>query len=502
MAGYRPALNDRQRDVLRWIAEGCPAGTFTGYGHRGSARVLEARELVRIKGRGAQWTATITAAGQHYLKHGAYPDPPLRMQRETARRPEKPEVERGASQPVREPERPSPRRAAVPHMSKTDLLISEVQAAPGQRLIKPTSNESGLRRLVSIAESREKAPAGTTLMMKYDYRAKEATLWFEPLPAWRLEELVPVPVPARLTQETDVVKKLRDRWDLKIQKNRLGRALRIVEAITRESRARGYKVTPVKAPPNRPLYRDEIRDPTTIGHLRVDVDGDAYRLSVFQAVDLVADGSGRPYARKREIPTDRLGVRIHDTAHEHWGSSWQDRGDTMVETMLPKVLRELELRHSAASAAREERDRAERSKRERWGAARQEAIARLYEAHRAHVLLDQIERRRLAITIRAFVKEIKDALDESTTVEDQQRATEWADWASRYADEVDPLQGPVGMPEPPSIPREALAEYMKPWSVDGPYEATPVPSYGYAPATAAAATPSWWSARHVPAWRR
>lgn len=58
--------------MLNWLAGDPGAGEATNP-QRLTARALENRRLVKIRGRGPQWHATLTAAGLHYLEHGAYP---------------------------------------------------------------------------------------------------------------------------------------------------------------------------------------------------------------------------------------------------------------------------------------------------------------------------------------------------------------------------------------------------------------------------------------------
>jgi hypothetical protein len=65
-------LNGNQVAVLNWLSKEPPAGEATNP-QRLTARALERRRLVKIKGRGPRWHATLTAAGLHYLEHGAYP---------------------------------------------------------------------------------------------------------------------------------------------------------------------------------------------------------------------------------------------------------------------------------------------------------------------------------------------------------------------------------------------------------------------------------------------
>ena len=62
--GGHTKLNDTQLAVLRWIADGSPAGVMEGHGHRVSAAARRSRGLIRISGRSTTWRARITAAGE------------------------------------------------------------------------------------------------------------------------------------------------------------------------------------------------------------------------------------------------------------------------------------------------------------------------------------------------------------------------------------------------------------------------------------------------------
>jgi hypothetical protein len=65
---HRVSLNERQLELLRWIADGCPAGVMPDESHRISAAALRNRGLATTAGRGATWTAQITPAGTQYLQ--------------------------------------------------------------------------------------------------------------------------------------------------------------------------------------------------------------------------------------------------------------------------------------------------------------------------------------------------------------------------------------------------------------------------------------------------
>ena len=70
----RRHVNERQRDILRWIAEGCPERDWPDETHKHSARALANRGLVRVSRSSGRWTAVLTDDGKHFHQHGEYPD--------------------------------------------------------------------------------------------------------------------------------------------------------------------------------------------------------------------------------------------------------------------------------------------------------------------------------------------------------------------------------------------------------------------------------------------
>lgn len=67
------SLNEVQLAVLRWVADDRPPGIYDdGFAHRITARALERRGLVKVRGHGDSWTATVTNSGRYYIEHGRY----------------------------------------------------------------------------------------------------------------------------------------------------------------------------------------------------------------------------------------------------------------------------------------------------------------------------------------------------------------------------------------------------------------------------------------------
>jgi len=55
-------------------ATGCPPGVMKGFTFKTTANALQGRKLITVTKHAGSWFATLTDTGQHYLKHGAFPD--------------------------------------------------------------------------------------------------------------------------------------------------------------------------------------------------------------------------------------------------------------------------------------------------------------------------------------------------------------------------------------------------------------------------------------------
>jgi hypothetical protein len=77
-------INARQREVLQWIADGCPRGVTKDNTYKTTAIALQGRRLVTVSRKGGGWRAELTDAGSHYLPHGTYPDGRWTTSRKTA----------------------------------------------------------------------------------------------------------------------------------------------------------------------------------------------------------------------------------------------------------------------------------------------------------------------------------------------------------------------------------------------------------------------------------
>lgn len=118
-------LSDLQRTVLEWVNSGCPADSAPSGNYKNSARSLEGYELVKIKGHGNAWTATITERGKRVLA-GAEALRPKKKKKAAASEPAT-----GSERIVNTPNRPvTPYRLRVtPTVAETNKLLVAIDGA-------------------------------------------------------------------------------------------------------------------------------------------------------------------------------------------------------------------------------------------------------------------------------------------------------------------------------------------------------------------------------------
>lgn len=510
MAGYRPLLNDRQIELLRWVAEGCPGGRYSGFGHRGSARRLEASGLLRIKGRGASWSAQITAEGDHYLEHGAYSTKPGIVSEVKSAGEASPRVSASPT-PDPGPKPPKPRAAA--YVRKSDLMMEALLAAPEKRLAITYEELGRYTRLVSVAERNGLVPDGMSLEItpRWASSTTETAVWLQPLPGWRTRPLEPLQVAERLTNPTAIVSRLDARADVEFDARIRPRAMRILDALVLEMQARGWSVQAGQAPlVTRPRRTANI-PPDQLGHLRVQIDADTFHVCLTQVVTRVEHvatkselaRSGRGWGsppKYDEVQSDELEIVLRGEGTVHWGSRWADCDDTPLERSLARVLQEVELRHQSLNDARAARARRQEAEQREWEQAKARALERFQADYRVHILLDRVKQLQLTAEIRGYADAVREAAEGYQEDAQRDAAREWADWAADYADSIDPLREPVAGPARAKASDQALAEYMHPWSPYGPHKST---SYALAvPGHAVPERRSWWEERSTPPWRR
>lgn len=117
-------LSDLQRTVLEWVDSGCPPDSEPSGNYKISARSLEGYGLVKIKGHGDAWTATITERGKRVLAGTE------------GLRPKKNKTTSSRSSTGGEQAVPTPHRSAGPYrprvtptVAETNKLVAAIEGA-------------------------------------------------------------------------------------------------------------------------------------------------------------------------------------------------------------------------------------------------------------------------------------------------------------------------------------------------------------------------------------
>jgi hypothetical protein len=466
----RKTLNENQVAVLRWIADGCPAGVMDDdLSHRISAAALRNRGLVTTSGRGPTWVARIAQAGREYLDQVDGPNPPVARQ---------------------------------PSVSVTQQLVDDVIAAGGS-LRAPRKNwyERGgvdYENRARLAEAYGKVPAGKRLTVSV-ISPKELEIELVDAPPGHLggrPELVPIIVPEKVGRYHVAARQFRDRTERhEVSRALLPRATRIIHSIAVEAERRGWSARASSESKNGYGHTDWTG--TKDGHLHITAERSEFWLrlqeegvhtrgfweeEVYRYRNVSIDSS---YYRNRALPrgsydagaTGRLKLELHASGRWIYSgrqSRWADRQSWLLEERLAHLFREIEERIVKADhAAEQERIAAEKAaeaarqaaeERERtWHVLMRQAEERLVESHRAAELRAQADAWSAAENLRRYCDAVDAAYGDRATTAD------WLTWARTHISRLDPLTEPPTMPEAPEASSDALQPHLpEGWSTRGP----------------------------------
>ncbi len=461
--GMDVVVNDRQRAVLDWIADGCPEGVFEGEGHKVSAAALRARGLVRVRGRGQTWNAELTDRGRAFLdgSPASPPGTPGRM----------PSTDR-------EPQ-PSPTHVLDRPSSKTEQLVADVIAADG-RLALPDETATGgvnWRQRAYAAQRHRKVPDGKRLVVSC---GREGFV-IELTDGQTGNELgaEEIRVPARLTKYHRVARQFRDQTDLQqISRKALSRALRIIHALAAEVERRGHQIECANAPPT-DRYGQRECNAKDSAHLLVTVDGHEIGLRIYEkGVGLRSTWEEQKAYYEENRLNFRLGylpsrptaydkdatgqLEISLLGYSQRQTTWGDRKRWKLDDRLGQVLRELETQAVEAEERRLAREREEAERQRQWEAAMANAKGRFIEDHQLDVLRRRVQAWQEADAIRVYCDAVEARHGHSAT---EANTAAWLGLARAHADR---LQRVPTMPADPEITNEALKPYLGGWSPYGP----------------------------------
>jgi hypothetical protein len=153
------------------------------------------------------------------------------------------------------------------------------------------------------------------------------------------------------------------------------------------------------------------------------------------------------------IPTGRLTLRIENYRSDGVRKSWTDGGKQRLEDSLNNFmvkLVEVAERSKIYRLELEEREKERRAQEERRALATKK---REEEAARIRGLNDAADKWYNARSIRTYVEAVRSAIATIPPESQDHELIEWLDWASAYADRVDPLIPTPRIPEDPDPPK-------------------------------------------------
>ena len=462
MVDVRASLTERQLAILKWVESGCPDDVPDLNANKRTARALEDRRLVKVSRKDGLWRAGLTTAGRYYLDHGEHPPAssgvPRPLPLPPPSLPRKHAAPRIAQSTPREP-RPKP-------LPVTEQLIADLIASGGELRIDRDKDKANYEARVGAAIRHGKVPEGKLLTIEHS-TWKEWIIRLQDPPAWMTTILDPIPVPGQLRNPHPVVKRLQGEDSLQLTKAVQPRAFRLIQALLAEAERRGYR-TRFRRPEqqygrNRGYAADE-------GHFIVAVHGHEFGVRLSQEIDRTphtpTPAEERRAARETwfripahdEHPSKRLAISLIN-GRQYRQSTWTDSDKTELETWLPQILQEIELRAGFAEQRRLEQER-EAAERERlWKEAMSKAERRYTEDHRAEVLKEQLKRWRLAQELDAYLTELRSAAS-ALSEGDGGDAEAWIAWVERYRTKIDPTAARIAIPQTPKPRSDDLAPYL------------------------------------------
>lgn len=456
-------LNDRQVDVLRWVADGCPDGVMEGYSYKLTARALHDRRFVVVTRRRGGWQASITDEGRAFLIHGSCQPSESRrpsVDRRGARR--RPATD-APSRPTAEERTEDVRAAAARQFAVSPAeLMSMLEREGGTVTVADPDPHlrAAWRRTIDAVKRAGLEPEGQHLRHRGRDRGDliiELRSGEHPVqqhartrpPAVAVPQAVDALHPATAGEFTGISEQSQGRGQL------LAHALAVAAA------ERGIDV----GGPEGSYSLVFRRSGRQVG-LHVYEEQEAR--NVLPDPDSLEAGPAYDWQRvqveEREVPSGRLVMEFDGDAHSSGRRRrFADRQRWRLDDRLGDVLAEVEQRIEELRERQDARERADRERQQAWETAVAKARQEFHQSRRVAALDAQLDGWEKAQRIRAYCEALTAMHDDR----DAQRA-EWITWARSYADQLDPRgradTGPaVVEPQP-----HELGPLLRGWS---PYEA-------------------------------
>ncbi|MFD4634026.1 hypothetical protein ACFVYR_20015 [Streptomyces sp. NPDC058284] len=452
------ALDERQQAVLDWVGQGCPDKVWPDSTYKVSVQALQNRGLVKITKRRGHWSTHLAAKGrQHLIERG------ICLADQNAEPPER---------TGRKPAPPRPKKVPKARTNYADQLLEELVANDGCLIKRIESGPHAVNWASRVSAARKSGEIPHTQEL-YGYRTHRGyEIKLVDIPAWRLAELTPLPVPARLTKPHSIVAALQKLpQPMGLTKPIQDRALSIIQALITATEAQGYKAALGTTQGAPPPHRRRKAPP----HFTVTAQGESVGFLVLQEQDRsehvptdkeLADA--KKYSWKRidrydYTPSNRLHFMLRG-GNSHRASEWADLPDRSLEDQLAEIAQEVGLRGEAAERRRRADQLPREAEQRRWEAAMQEARAAYAHSYRVKHLEEQADAWHQTKRLTEYVTAVR---DHATSLPPGQEKTEIEAWLA-FANAR--LQHLTESAAAPKVPTPTEAQRRRPQAFPQPLE--------------------------------
>jgi hypothetical protein len=402
-------LSVRQVEVLQWISQGCPDGVWPDFTYKTTTYALAARNLVKVDRRHGSWSAVLTDAGRFYLDNGDYP-----------------------SEQTGIGSRPATDTAAAIEALATDILAALDKDGYTLTVQSPSARERArYRRAIHHIITNGLIPDGFQLRHTgRDHGELTIRLTPESEVPQRLAPAVEVPASGvAVSAETrDLLANRR----IALSDTAKERALRIVQAISTECVARGWRLG---ADP-----RDErafqVTTPEGTFELNLTEELVAREMPDEEALGAAKYPWQRVPLHMRKVGSGRLSLRL---GRYYRYRTWSDRSRWTLEDKLGAAFAEMQSRVDEAAAERRRKEDDLLHRQQAWDTAIQQAKAAYVVDLNRHRVRDQAARHDEAQSLRNYAAALSALAHSHADSADAPSLLEWARAANDEADRIDPL---------------------------------------------------------------
>lgn len=254
----------------------------------------------------------------------------------------------------------------------TEQMIITLLDAESHDITIPYDKINHYKRLASFAKRSGKIPEGMQITVERSWGQSGAAVRLEPLPAWQLKKLKPIPVSAQLRNPNDVTTLLKNSDAFQVKGEPKHRALLLIEALVTEARRRGVTV---EAKLGEPLFPNQYRyDGPKHDEVMFVFGQDEYRLWFEQKMlhkhheptrsEINWARRGRLFPDEDEIPDTHLSLVLRGDGGKFWADRWDDTDNHYLEDDLARILEEVQLRHDAMHERRQDEEAERKRKQE------------------------------------------------------------------------------------------------------------------------------------------